>query len=73
MKSVLDIQNTPDDRHHKAIEEIARAAQPLAETLKAIQENSAIGRLGEALRVIEGSSGVARIAETARLLEENLP
>jgi hypothetical protein len=71
MKSVLEIQKMHEDRHRKMIEEMARATQPLAETLKAIQENSAMGGLRESLRLIEESSGVTRIAETARLLKEN--
>jgi hypothetical protein len=53
------------------IEEMARATQPVAATLNAIQEDSAIGQLGESLRFIEESSGATRIAETARLLGEN--
>jgi len=71
VKSVLEIQKMHEDRHRKMIEEMARATQPLAETLKAMQENSAMGGLRESLRLIEESSGVTRIAETARLLKEN--
>jgi hypothetical protein len=70
LKSLLDTQSTLD-RHHRALQEAARAAQPLAETLKAIQENSATGQLRDALRAIEESSGVARLRETALLLGEN--
>jgi hypothetical protein len=71
MKSVLDLQKTIADRHYKAIDEMARAAQPLAETLNSLQENSALGQLSKTLRAIEESSGSARMRETVRLLEEN--
>jgi HEPN superfamily Swt1-like protein len=67
LKSLLNVEN----RHTKMIEEIARATYPLGNAFKAIEENSAIGRLGETLRLIEGSSGATRMAETVRLLEEN--
>jgi Swt1-like HEPN len=67
MKSLLNVE----DRYNKTLEEMARTTQPFAEALKALEENSAIGRLGETLRLIEESSGATRMAETARLLEEN--
>ena len=72
MKSVFDLQKTSDDRpYRRAIEEIARAAQPMAETLRAIQKSSVIGQLNETLRAIKESSGILRLTETARFFEEN--
>ncbi len=72
MKSVLEMQQALDDRpYRQAIDELARATLPMAETLRAIEERAGIGHLRETLRAIEGSSGIARIAETARLFDEN--
>lgn len=51
MKSVLDIQKALDSRPYAgAIEAAARAARPLADTLRAVEENSGIRRMLESIK-----------------------
>lgn len=59
-----------DDPTRKAMEEIARAANPLAETLRAI-ENSSIGQFQRNMRELHERSGIGQMMETARLANEN--
>ncbi len=71
IKGILDMHVALDDRRYRAIEEMARAVQPLAERLRVVDENSALGQLQKTLWAIEESTGMARMRETLRLLEEN--
>ena len=61
---------TLDDPTLKAIEKMAQAAHPLAETLRAI-EHSSIGRFERQMRELHDRSGIGQMMETARLLNEN--
>lgn len=59
-----------DDPTLKAMESMAQAAHPLAETLRAI-EHSPIAQLQRDMRELHERSGIAQMMETARLLNEN--
>ncbi len=63
---------TLDDPTRNAIEKMAQAAHPLAETLRAI-EHSSIGRFEREMRELHERSGIGQMMETARLRIRVLP
>lgn len=72
MKAVLDAQKALESRPlGEALETVARAANPLGEKLRAIEQLSGMGRLTETMRMFEENSGMKRLSETMRLFDEN--
>jgi len=59
-----------DDPTLRAMEKMAQATHPLAETLRAI-EHSSIGQFERNMRELHERSGINQMMETARLLNEN--
>jgi hypothetical protein len=69
LKKIQDLKL--EDSTLKALERMAQVTNPLAETMRAIEQHSSIAQFHRTMREMQEHSGVARMMETTRLLQEN--